>query len=117
MAPAARKAWRVVLRGFGALFSTSFGIDRGADLRSSIPDGASEDESQGKLEVPLRVGAAVRGRRDPSRVRIVVARDPDLRVGIAQVDVVEEIHDLDAHLDLLRARQPELLEQRRVGAP
>ena len=42
-------------------------------------------------------------------------RRADLRVRIAQIDDVEQVHHLDADLDILAAAEAEVLEDRRVG--
>src|SRR3954469_19017987 len=78
---------------------------------------ALEEELQRELEVALRVSPSVRRGRDPPGVRVVVAGHPDLRVRVAQVHVVEDVHRLDAELELLVLGEAEALEQRRISAP
>ncbi len=67
----------------------------------------------------LRCGssAAVSRARDPAGVRVVVPRHADLRVGVAEVHVVEDVDRLDPELDLVVPDDVEPLEERRVGAP
>src|SRR3954467_10225368 len=85
--------------------------------RGSASRRALEDELQRELEVALRVRPSVRRGRDPPGVRVVVAGHPDLGVRIAQVHVVEDVHRLDAELELLVFGEAEALEQRRIRAP
>src|SRR3954466_10724945 len=85
--------------------------------RGSASRRALEDELQRELEVALRVRPSVRRGRDPPGVRVVVAGHTDLRVRVAQVYVVEDIHRLDAELELLVLGETEALEQRRIRAP
>src|SRR6266511_1183499 len=77
----------------------------------------SPDQFQRKLEIPLRVVAAIRSRRDTTRVGIVIAGHANRRIRIAKVDVVEQVNRLDAELDGLRAADRESLEQRGIGPP
>ena len=58
---------------------------------------------------------AVRG--DAAGVRVVVARHADGGVGVAQVDVVEDVDRLDAQLQVRPVREVEPLEERGVHVP
>jgi hypothetical protein len=78
---------------------------------------SSENELHRELEIPHRVGAEIRGRRDAAGVRPGVARHANLRVGVAEVHVVEEVHRLGADLDRLAVHQDEPLEERRIRSP
>src|SRR5215470_19425756 len=82
----------------------------------------SELELERELEVSLQVRAAIGGGVDHTRAS---ARDElaggvelaDVTIGVIEVDVVEEVDRLDAELALNPLREPELLEERGVGAP
>ena len=71
----------------------------------------SEPVPERELEVALRIGVPVRRRRDAPGVGIVVARHADLRIRVAQIDVIQEVHGLDPELELLIVDHPEFLEQ------
>src|SRR3954469_2592308 len=90
--------------------------DAGA-ARGSASRTAPEGELQRALEGALRVRPSVRRGRDPPGVRVVVAGHPDLGVRVAQVHVVEDVHRLDAELELLVLGETEAFEQRRICPP
>src|SRR5262245_4608892 len=77
----------------------------------------SEGELHRELEVALRVGPEIRGGRDPPRVRIGRAGYADLRIGVAQVHVVEDVHRFDSQLECLGTAERDPLEHRRVYTP
>lgn len=83
--------------------------------------GSLEFELERELEIPLRIGAEIGRRIDraraAARIESATAEAADKSIGIAQVDVVEEVHGFDAEFQMLRFRDDEFLEQRRVRTP
>ncbi len=74
----------------------------------------SELKLERELEVALRIRAAIRGGVDHASG---ASERTNETIGVAEVDVVEEIDRLDAELALYALGEPELLEERGVGPP
>src|SRR5215207_2296523 len=85
--------------------------------RSTQPHTALELKLHTELEVAHQVGAAVGDAGDAPRVSVRAGRIPDVAVGIIEVHVIEQIHRLEAELQLLRLGEQELLEQRSIRPP
>src|SRR5215813_10779465 len=82
----------------------------------------SELEPSREIEGALRGEAAIRGVVDhagaSARNKLAGGVElADVIIGIIQIDVVKEVDRLDAELALNPLREPELLEERGVGAP
>src|SRR3954470_1141705 len=77
----------------------------------------SEPVFQPELELPLRIEVAVRGGVNPSGVGVGIAWDADFGVRIPQVDMVQEVHHLEAYFDLAVLVDGEMLEQGCISAP
>ena len=65
---------------------------------------------QSELQIALRVATAVSRVRDDSRMGIGASRIPDKGVGLVQVNVIEEIHCLNAELQFRAFSKTEFLE-------
>src|SRR5262245_51684827 len=80
-----------------------------------------ELEFERELEVALRIGSEISGRVDHAgavtRLESAAAEAADESIGVAQVDMVEEVHRLDAELPIDLFGEAELLEERGVGTP
>src|SRR5262245_3948495 len=74
----------------------------------------SELELEHELEVALRIGTEVSGRVDHAAR---TAERADETIGVAEVDVVEDVDRLDVELAIDALRELELLEERSVGSP
>lgn len=89
--------------------------DHADDKRAATID--LERQLQSKLELAHGVQAAVSGRGDATRVVVQVSGYADFRVGLPQVDVVEQVKHFEAELEGSRFREPEVFEQRRIRSP
>ena len=87
------------------------------DIPPDLRNRSSEPQLRRELPIPLGVGIPVRGRRDPSNVRVQVARNAYLGIRVPQVHVVEQVHYFDAQLDVAFRTKGNVLEERRVHSP
>src|SRR5574341_2245808 len=91
-------------------------------MASDFSDTPSELQFERELEITHRVRPEIRCRVDAPQARTDVQlpaliERADERIGIAQVDVVEDVHHFDPELKLLCLGEAELFEERSVGAP
>src|SRR5262249_25699760 len=74
-------------------------------------------ELEGEPELDVAHLVLGGGARDAPRVRPRLGEGADGPVGLAKVDVVEEVHDLDPELEVRAPARVEALEERGVHVP
>jgi hypothetical protein len=70
-----------------------------------------ELEFKRPLEVPLRISATVGSIRDNPRVRVRARRITDEGIRLVQIDMVEQVHHLNAEFKFFAFGESELLKQ------